>query len=299
MEEWKILEKKYEAKTASIYERGYYTTYLENYYLGHFIRFLKKYIKKTDYILDLGCATGILEQHLIKDGYKNIVGVDISKEMISIARKKIDNVNFYVADGEELPFKDASFDVVICSSVLHHFPDLSSVLPEIKRVMKEYGVVIAREPNENHHFVNSSWLSGAVMNLMHYFYRIERYQPVTEPPIHKYHHAFKSDELFTQFAEHFYILYFSTHFPLTCFYTKLRNQYLSRCIIFLEKFLRDLEGNQFYMVAANYEASFSGVRRLLSEHIRYLRDGKKEPKIFLLGMYFLLWLAKLYEKKDR
>lgn len=66
--------------------------------------------RKTEKLLDVGCGTGKHLEKLI-DNYQ-CTGVDLSKEMISIAQKRLgDKVNFLEGSSEDLPFKD-EFDVV-------------------------------------------------------------------------------------------------------------------------------------------------------------------------------------------
>jgi ubiquinone/menaquinone biosynthesis C-methylase UbiE len=55
------------------------------------------------------------------------------------------NARFQVADVLNLPFPDNHFDAVYCNSFLMHVPDIMAVLAEIKPVLKEGGVLGARE----------------------------------------------------------------------------------------------------------------------------------------------------------
>ena len=295
-EAWKKAEKEFEDTISSKYEDLYYGHAIERIYLKHFAAFVRKYAKKTDAILDLGCGTGILEAELDPKKFSNITGVDLSEKMINLASEKVKGAAFLAADGEHLPFKDNSFDIIICSSTLHHFPDLSPILQELKRVLKEHGLIIIREPNRDHHFTRPSWLSGAVLSLMRYIYRIERYQAEAEPPMHQYHRSFEIKDLYSTLANHFSLHYYSTFFPLSCLFTKVRSAWVIRFIFLLEKTLKKQAGNQIYAVAANYESHLGGVSTLLRNHLDQLETEKKEPKMFLLGFYFLLWFVKCYEK---
>jgi SAM-dependent methyltransferase len=89
-------------------------------------------------ILDAGCGTGwILKQ--LGNPAKN-VGVDLAAEAISFCRQRgLDNV--YQADVCALPFVDASFDIVICSSVLYHqwVEDVAGAVREMGRVLRPGG----------------------------------------------------------------------------------------------------------------------------------------------------------------
>lgn len=78
------------------------------------------------------------------------LGVDISAESIRVGasrakeRKLSERCHFAVADVEELPFPNASFDMIICSGVLHHL-DLDRAYAEIARVLRPGGRVLCIE----------------------------------------------------------------------------------------------------------------------------------------------------------
>ncbi|MGR9088769.1 MAG: class I SAM-dependent methyltransferase, partial [Gammaproteobacteria bacterium] len=73
--------------------------------------------------LDVGCGTGnlfsILEQISGRIGGYSYVGIDISSEMIKVAKDTYPKGDFRVGDAEHLEFEDSSFDFVISNSVLH------------------------------------------------------------------------------------------------------------------------------------------------------------------------------------
>lgn len=98
-------------------------------------RYLCEYAGQAGAVLDIGCAEGgffgILSQ-LNKDiAY---TGVDISKNMISSARKTYKNAAFKLIDGEHLDFPDDSFDLTICFGVLHMTESWRQLLKEAWRV---------------------------------------------------------------------------------------------------------------------------------------------------------------------
>ncbi len=92
---------------------------------------LSNFAKNIDGLgIDLGCGTGFLSDIL----KKNIIGVDISKNMIEIYKQK--NNLATVCDIENLPFKDNSFDFAISNFSLH-WTDLNKSIREIHRVLKK------------------------------------------------------------------------------------------------------------------------------------------------------------------
>lgn len=106
-------------------------------------------------ILEVGCGRGFYEQAVLTV-YSDveIVGIDTSEKYLAVARQKIQGkrVSFVKADGRELPFKDNSFDRVICSEVLEHIKEDTSVLKEIYRVLKSSGLALITVPNKNYPF---------------------------------------------------------------------------------------------------------------------------------------------------
>lgn len=98
-------------------------------------------------VLDVSCGTGALallaKEQVGPEG--RVHGIDASEEMISYARKKAARtelaVAFDVAPAQQLPFDDASFDVVLNTLALHHLPKPSryEALREIGRVLKPGG----------------------------------------------------------------------------------------------------------------------------------------------------------------
>src|ERR1700757_5038637 len=96
-------------------------------------------------ILDAGCGTGsILKQ--LGNAAKN-VGVDLSPEAVSFCRRRGLN-NVHQADICALPFANASFDAVICSSVLYHqwVKDPAVAVRELHRVLRPEGLLLLNVP---------------------------------------------------------------------------------------------------------------------------------------------------------
>lgn len=103
--------------------------------------------KKGEKILDLGCGTGAFTERFSKMGL-HVTGIDISKNSIAKARKKVKKAKFIVADITKLPFKSNSIDIVCFSEVLHHFPNNAvAAIKEARRVLKPGGRCIGIDPN--------------------------------------------------------------------------------------------------------------------------------------------------------
>lgn len=98
-------------------------------------------------ILDVGCGVGATACYLATTYGCEVVGVDLRESMIRQAKARavdqnVENlVTFKVADATELPFDDATFDRVLCESVITFIADKASVLHEFARVVKPGGYV--------------------------------------------------------------------------------------------------------------------------------------------------------------
>jgi len=96
----------------------------------------------TESVLDVGAGTGFLSIMLAEMGYE-VVGLDISEEMLRRARKKAADrgvkVEFKLGDAEDLPFDAGSFDAVVNRAVLWSLPNPEKAIREWKRVLKHGG----------------------------------------------------------------------------------------------------------------------------------------------------------------
>ncbi len=111
---------------------------------------IEKYFKKEDSILDLGCGTGRTTIELYKLGYKKIVGLDISEQMIQMAQNIALSfemeIEFIVGNACDLPYPDNSFDHAFFSfNGLMQIPgkqNRKNALKEIQRVIRPGGYFI-------------------------------------------------------------------------------------------------------------------------------------------------------------
>ena len=117
-------------------------------YVSGTLSFLKTWaqIRPTDIVLDVACGTGEFERLILSENPgQQIVGVDISQEMLAIAQQKLQaypNTVFLPASVTKLPLAEQRFDVVVSASSFHYFDDPTAALAEMKRVLKPNGKVI-------------------------------------------------------------------------------------------------------------------------------------------------------------
>lgn len=95
-------------------------------------------------VLELATGTGLIAKHIVRSA-DHIEAIDASQEMIEQAKQgvKSTKLHFSVQDMFHLPYADQSFDVVIVSNALHIVPEQERALVEIRRVLKEGGILIA------------------------------------------------------------------------------------------------------------------------------------------------------------
>jgi ubiquinone/menaquinone biosynthesis C-methylase UbiE len=89
-------------------------------------------------ILDIGCGIGSFEKNLPSF---NIIGLDVSEEMLEEARKRSDKT-FIQGNVEELQFQDSIFDAVFTVTTLEFLDDYKKAVTEIARVTKPQGKIV-------------------------------------------------------------------------------------------------------------------------------------------------------------
>ena len=95
-------------------------------------------------VLDVACGTGDMVVELMKQGC-SVTGVDISEEMLAIAKGKVPSATCLVADAEHLTFEDESFDAVTCAFGVRNFVHLEQGIREMLRVLKPGGRMVILE----------------------------------------------------------------------------------------------------------------------------------------------------------
>ena len=101
-------------------------------------------VVKAKMVLELATGTGLIAKHIV-NAAAHIEATDVSAEMIAEAKRdnRSAKLHFSVQDMFRLPYADGSFDAVIVSNALHIVPQPEKALREIRRVLKDDGVLIA------------------------------------------------------------------------------------------------------------------------------------------------------------
>lgn len=102
--------------------------------------------KKLEKILDVGCGGGELTKKIKERTCAETYGVDISSKNCQIAKRK--GIITKEADlNDKIPFTDKFFDLVFAGDVIEHLVNPDKFLKEVKRVLKEKGILIVITPN--------------------------------------------------------------------------------------------------------------------------------------------------------
>ncbi len=93
-------------------------------------------------VLDLGAGTGFFTE-ILAGSYQNVIGLDISKQMLNFAKNnRSNNISWLMADAHKLPFPDACFDLIYSNLVIQWCDPLDVVLNEVLRVLKPGGTFV-------------------------------------------------------------------------------------------------------------------------------------------------------------
>jgi ubiquinone/menaquinone biosynthesis C-methylase UbiE len=140
----------------SLQRKDYQALIADDVQLARLIQLLTISVHGT--YLDLATGTGyvglaIAEQY----PQSSVIGLDIADEVIKENQKR-SNIEFQVFDGIRFPDFSFQFDGIICRYALHHFPQIDTTLTEMRRVLKNNGIVVIsdsiRHEQDDEDFIN-------------------------------------------------------------------------------------------------------------------------------------------------
>jgi SAM-dependent methyltransferase len=139
--------------------RGFFDD-LDQYHfekLHHLLRLVNFEGYRGRSVLEVGCGAGVDLARFARGGAR-VTGVDLTSSAIGLARANFEQQalrgEFFVADGEHLPFPDASFDLVYAHGVVQYTADPARLVRECRRVLKPGGDAIFQVYNR------VSWLNA-------------------------------------------------------------------------------------------------------------------------------------------
>ncbi|MGC1709892.1 MAG: class I SAM-dependent methyltransferase [Nitrosotalea sp.] len=102
------------------------------------------FIKTRKNILDAGCGVGYISNWVATESKAQVFGIDISQSVdnayVNFGSKR-NNLHFMQANIEELPFKEKSFDLIICKEVIHHTPEPRKNFSKLVNLLSDDGVI--------------------------------------------------------------------------------------------------------------------------------------------------------------
>ncbi len=129
-----------------------YLNKIDDTFVAHALRLVNR--RERGRALDIGAGPGqiVVKLARILTRWK-FVAVDRSSHMIAEAVANLaaagpelaGRVEFQIADANALPYPDATFDLVVCNSVLHHMAEPERLLAEIARLVKPHGALLLRD----------------------------------------------------------------------------------------------------------------------------------------------------------
>ena len=101
---------------------------------------------KNKLVLEIGVGSGRNALPLMKEVELQFVGLDLSKEMLTLANIKMSAfkrcLSLILGDAEHLPFVDEAFDAIVCMSTMHYFTFQDNMLKRLSRLLKREGTFV-------------------------------------------------------------------------------------------------------------------------------------------------------------
>lgn len=156
------------------------------------------------WVLDAGCGTGLMTDRLSDEvgNWGQVVAIDACQEMLDKAQYRVSdrrNVTLHRAPITAVPARDRSFDLVVCSSVVHMVSDLGPSLKEWRRVLNTNGEVVILD------YDAAYWL----VSLAHRFWRLRKAT---------YNRAWRVDEVESALKNHGFSIIESRKAKLSLFW---------------------------------------------------------------------------------
>ncbi len=149
---------------------------------------------KDKRVLDLGCGFGWHCQYAIEHGANTVTGVDISGNMLTIAREKTaSEINYIQTPIEDITFDPNSFDVVISSLALHYIKSFELIVEKVSGCLVPDGdFVFSVEHPSFTAYGSQDWYLDENGNILHfpldnYFFEGERTTNFLGEKVIKYH----------------------------------------------------------------------------------------------------------------
>ncbi|MEA2070980.1 MAG: class I SAM-dependent methyltransferase, partial [Asgard group archaeon] len=121
-----------------------YDSYRDHTKINAELEQFTKFLPQKGTILDVGSGSGIpVAKYLTEKGFK-IIGIDISKKMVELAKKNVPKATFRQQDVLQMDFEDSSFDGIICVYTLWHVPRKkhAEIFKKFYELLKSNGILV-------------------------------------------------------------------------------------------------------------------------------------------------------------
>ena len=121
-------------------------------------------IKEGVNVLDVACGTGVLFPFYLERNVKSITAVDLSPEMVKIAKSKFPQADVICGDAESVSF-DKQFDVIMIYNAFPHFPDPEKLIENLSKHLKDGGRLsiahgMSKKELDDIHMKSASYISN-------------------------------------------------------------------------------------------------------------------------------------------
>jgi SAM-dependent methyltransferase len=130
-------------------------------------------------LLDIGCGDGALLELAARSGL-HATGIEFSPETAVIAQKRAPLAKVAISSGEDLPFEDASFDLITVMEPWQSFLSPLEGMEEIRRVLRTGGRVCMILPNSDHFAAREQWLQFHQAGLGELFLSIKKWRSLLQ-----------------------------------------------------------------------------------------------------------------------
>lgn len=108
------------------------------------IHTIARKIRDDELCLDAGCGSGLIARHV-----RRIVGLDVSRMELELAKKYAPHGEYIQGDILNLPLRNCVVDSIICTEILEHVSNASLAIDEFNRVLKNRGLLVGSVPRQS------------------------------------------------------------------------------------------------------------------------------------------------------
>ncbi|RPH37545.1 class I SAM-dependent methyltransferase [bacterium] len=97
--------------------------------------------------LDVGCGNGTLCNELKLHGWRHVIGIDVSRSRIALARQRYPGIQFFDTPVEETGLRDQTQDLIVMDNVIEHLPEPLDFVRALRSLVRPHGTLVITTPN--------------------------------------------------------------------------------------------------------------------------------------------------------